>query len=153
MGTFSTSPFSYDGGLDFLGQVAHQPLSQRREVLERIFFQVQDRLYLLGWKVLPAAVVAAAAIVAAGLPGGESIRQELAYLGYDADAILPGGADPQLSSSALEALLLTVRRDGPWHDDWTNAQAAARARQPLDQLAAIFLRKQHSGDQELPLRF
>jgi hypothetical protein len=36
-------------------------------------------------------IVAAAAIVAACLPGGESIRQELAYWRYEADAILPGG--------------------------------------------------------------
>ena len=153
MGTFGASPFGDDGGLDFLDQFARKPVSQRREALERIFFEVQDRPYLLGWKVLPTAVVAAAAIVATGLPGGESVRQELVDLGYDADTILPDGADPQLSNSALEALLLAVQRDGPWQDTWTNPEAAARVRQTTDQLAAIFFRKQYPHDQELPLQF
>jgi alpha-glucosidase len=153
MDTFGTGPFSNVGGLDFLDHFARLPVGQRREVLERIFCQVEDRPYLLGWKFFPEEVVAAAAIVAACLPGGENIRQELAYWHYTADAILPAGADLKLSVSASKALLVAAGRDGLWHDAWANPEEAARARQTTDQLAAIFFSEHHSQDQELPLQF
>ena len=37
-------PFSNDGALDLLVELADQPAEQRREVLERIFFRVRNRL-------------------------------------------------------------------------------------------------------------
>jgi Domain of unknown function (DUF4259) len=86
MGTFGTGPFDNDGALDLLDELASQPAYQRREVLERIFFRVRDRPDLLGWKFFPDEVVAAAAAVAASLPGGEGIRQ---------DTGTPAGLQPQ----------------------------------------------------------
>src|SRR6266568_3807556 len=85
MGTFGTGPFSNDGALDLLDSLTGQPADQRREVLERIFFRVRDRPDLLGWKFFPDEIVAAAAVVAASLPGGEGFRQDLAGQGYDVD--------------------------------------------------------------------
>lgn len=58
-----------------------------------------DRPDLLGWRFFPDEVVAAAAVVAASLPGGEGVRQLLADQGYDADAILLPAADPEARSS------------------------------------------------------
>jgi hypothetical protein len=69
MGTWGTGPFSNDSALDLLDALGTQPASQRRETLERIFFRVQDRPDLLGWKFFPDEIVAAAPIVAARLPG------------------------------------------------------------------------------------
>jgi hypothetical protein len=43
---------------------------------------------LLGRKLFPDEIVAAAAVVAASLPGAEGLRRNLADQGYDADAIL-----------------------------------------------------------------
>lgn len=151
VGTFGTGPFSNDGALDFLDELAGQPAGEHREVLERMFFRVRSRPDLLGWKFFPDEVVAAAAVVAASLPGGEGIRQELANRGYDVDMILPPATDRELNDSALEALLLAAGRDGPWHEGWTDPEDAARARQTTDHLAAIFFREQHA--QELPLEF
>lgn len=71
MGTFGTGPFSNDGALGLLDELADQPASQRRDVLERIFLQVRDRPDLLGRKFFLDEIVAAAAVVAAGLPGGK----------------------------------------------------------------------------------
>jgi hypothetical protein len=151
MGTFGTGPFDNDGALDLLDELASQPADQRREVLERIFFRVRDRPDLLGRKFFPDEVVAAAAVVAANLPGGEGIRQDLADKGYDVDAVLLPAADPELNDSALEALLFAAGPDGPWHAGWTEPENAAQARHTTDHLAAIFFREQHSQDQELPL--
>src|SRR5712691_9895277 len=105
-----------------------------------MFFRVRDRPDLLGWKFFPDEVVAAVAVVAASLPGGEDIRRDLAAQGYDADAILIPAAN-ELNTSAWEALLLAAGRDGPWHEGWADQQTAAKARQTTDQLAAIFFRE------------
>jgi hypothetical protein len=153
MGTFGTGPFDNDGALDLLVELAGQPAGQRREVLDRIFSRVRDRPDLLGRKFFPDEVVAAAAVVAASLPGGEDIRQDLAGHGYDVDADLLTTTDPELDASAWEALLLAAGRDGPWHVGWTDPEDAAQARQTTDRIAAIFFREQHSHEQELPLEF
>lgn len=150
MGTFGAGPFGNDGALDLLDTVADQPAGRRRTILERIFLQVRDRPDLLGWKFFPDEIVAAAAVVAASLPGGEPIRQDLADLGYDLDAMLISAADHELNTVAREALLIAAGPDGPWHEGWTDPQAAAQARQTTDQLDAIFFREQHAGEQELP---
>ena len=150
MGTFDTGPFGNDGALDLLDSLRRQPADQRREVLDRIFFRVLDRPDLLGWKFFPDEIVAAAAVVAASLPGGEGVRQDLADRGYEADTILPPASDAELNASAAAALQLAAGRDGPWHDGWTNPEDAAQARQTANRLASIFLREQHSQDQELP---
>lgn len=153
MGTFGTSPFGSDGALDLLETLADQPSAQRPQVLERIFFQVLDHPELLGRKSFPDEIVAAAAIVAASLPGGEDIRQELAAQAYDERAVLIPAPDPELTASALQALILAAGRDGPWHEGWTNPESAAEARQTSDQVTAILLRSQHSQDQELPFGY
>jgi Domain of unknown function (DUF4259) len=153
MGTFGTGPFGNDGALDLLDELTGQPASQRRVTLERIFFQVRDRPNLLGWKFFPDEIVAAAAVLAASLPGGASIRQDLSDQGYSADAIEVLPPDPELSHSALEALQVAAGRDGPWHDGWADPKTAAQARQTTDQIAAILMREEHSQDQELPLQY
>jgi alpha-glucosidase len=153
MGIFGTGPFSNDGASDFVGELAGQPAGQRREALERIFLRVRDRPDLLEWEFSADEIVAAAAVLAAGLPGGEDIRQDLADYGYDADAILVPAPDRELTASALEALLLAAGRDGPWHGYWANPEDAAQARQTTNRLAAILQRQEHSQDQELPMQY
>lgn len=137
MGTFGAGPFSSDGALDFLDELAGQPAGYRRELLQRVFGQARDRPDLLGRTFFADEVVAAAAVVAAGLPGGEGIRQELTADGYDVSTVLVPGPDPGLNAAALDALLIAAGQDGPWHDGWVNPQDAAQARQTADRLAAI----------------
>ena len=137
MGTWGTGPFSSDGALDLLDELAGQPASQRREALERIFFRVRDRPDLLGRKFFPDEIVAAAAVVAASLPGGEDIRRDLADHADDVHAVLVPAPDHDLTALALHALLFAAGPDGPWHDGWVDPQTAAQARQTSDQLTAI----------------
>ena len=150
---YGPGPFNNEDGLNFLDWFAREPVRQRPEILERVFLRVQDRPYLLGWKILPGEVVAAAAIVAACLPGSGSTRQELAYFGYEPEAILPGGADPKLCASALRALMLAAGWNGTWHATWTSAEDAAQAWQTTNQLAAVLLKEAYGQGQELPLKF
>jgi alpha-glucosidase len=150
MGTFGTGPFDNDGALDLLDQLVDQPAGQRRVILEQIFFQVRDRPDLLGWRFFPDTILAAAAVVVASLPGGEHVREDLADLGYAPEAILVLSPDHELTALAWDALLLVAGPDGPWHDGWADPQAAAEARRTTHQLAAVFFRDRHSGEQELP---
>jgi hypothetical protein len=153
MEVYGGGPFSNEAGLAFLDDIACcVPAHQRREVLEDLFFQVEDRPHLLGGDWFPEGVVAAVAIVAACLPGSEGIRQELTSFGYEAAVIMPDGADFALSASALRALLLAAGRDGPWHATRTNPQDVAQARETTDQLAAILISEQYAQDQQLPLQ-
>lgn len=71
MGTFGTGPFSNDGARDLLDELANQPAGRRREALERIFFRIRDHPGLLGRKFFPDEIVAAAAVLAASLPGAK----------------------------------------------------------------------------------
>ncbi|HXB49795.1 MAG TPA: DUF4259 domain-containing protein [Streptosporangiaceae bacterium] len=146
MGTFGTGPFDSDGALDFVDGLAELPTGQRREVLERMFLVVRNEPEQLARTVFPDEVVAAAAVVAASLSGGASIRQQLANTGYDADAIVVTEADHELAASALNALGRAAGRDGPWHHGWTSPDDAVRARQTTEQLAAILERGQGGQD-------
>jgi uncharacterized protein DUF4259 len=143
MGTFGTGPFSSDGALDLLDKLAGQSVGQRRELLEGIFLQVRDRPGLLGREFFPDEVVAAAAVVAAGMAGGEDIQRDLAGQGYGISAVLVPGPDSALCAFALEALLAAAGRDGPWHDGWVDPETAAEARQTTGRLAAILVREGH----------
>ncbi len=92
-------------------------------------------------------------MVAASLPDGKGVRQQLADRGYDPSAVLIPVPDPELIDSARQALLFVTGRNGAWHDGWISPQDAAQARQTSNSLTEIFLREQHSQDQELPLEF
>ena len=100
----------------------------------------------------PGQVVAAVAVVAAGLPAAEAVLREITEYDYDAATLLIPDSDPELADAALAALLIAAGRDGPWHQDWTDAGTALRARRTTDQLASVFYRYQHRHDQELPLQ-
>lgn len=140
MGTFGTGPFDSDGALDFLDRLADLSADQRRDVLERLFLAVRNEPEQLERTVFPDEVVAAAAVVAASLSDGASIRQQLVEKGCDASSILVTGVDHELAVSALGALLRAAGRDGPWHHGWTSLNDEIGARQTSDQLAAILVR-------------
>jgi hypothetical protein len=97
-----------------------------------------------------AEVVAAAAVVAAGLPAGGAVAQEIARHDYDVTALVIPGSDPELAGAALAALLITAGHDGAWHRDWTGPRTAAQARRTTDQLTSVFRHGQHRPGQELP---
>ncbi|MEH1169681.1 DUF4259 domain-containing protein [Micromonospora sp. CPCC 205539] len=139
MGTFGTGPFSSDGAMDFLDKLAGRPAERRASALARMFLFVKDKPELLWREFFPDEVVAAAAIVAATLPGGQKFDEQLMALAEDglaSDARLATSA-PDLANSALEALLFVAGPQGPWHQGWTSDTDAAEARDTIAALSQV----------------
>lgn len=88
--------------------------------------------------------------MAAGLPAGGAVAQEITRHDYDLTALVIPGSDPELTGAALAALLITAGHDGAWHRDWTDPRTAAQARRTTDQLTSVFYHGQHRPDQKLP---
>jgi hypothetical protein len=151
--------FDNDDALDLLDTLAGQDAAQRRQALERIVRRSPRHLDDVGWlEDGVGEIVAAAAVVAAGLPPGEAIARKIARRGYDTAAIVVP-EDPVLADDALAALLVAAGHDprdphdGAWHYGWADAETARRARRTTDELASVFYRYQHRHDQELPLEW
>ncbi len=151
MGTWGTGPFDSDDALDLLDKLAEQDGAGRCETLGRIFRRVRDHPEDMNWAYGPGEVVAAVAVVAAALPTGGAVMQEIVGHGYEATAILVPGNDPALADAALAALLIAAGHDGAWHEGWTDPGKAQQARQTTSHLASVFYRYQNRHDQELPL--
>ena len=110
---FDSAPFDSDDALDFLAEVARREPDVRAKALAHMFSFVVGHPELLGHEFFPDEIVAAAAIVAASMPGGERIEQRLlALTGTDiaANAILPMPCD-HLAWAALDALRLVPDTD------------------------------------------
>ena len=151
VGTWGPGAFDNDDALDLLDALSGQDTAARRQVLEQIFRQAREHPENLNFTLGAAEVVAAAAVVAAGLPPGGAVAQEITRHDYDVTALVIPGSDPELAGAALAALLIAAGHDGAWHRDWTDPRTAPQARQTTDQLASVFYRDQHRNDQELPL--
>ncbi|CCH19348.1 Conserved hypothetical protein [Micromonospora lupini str. Lupac 08] len=137
MGTFGTGPFSSDGALDFLDELAERPPQKRVEALRHMLGYVLTNRDLLWREYFPDQVVAAAALVAATFPGGEHLRHRLTQVAEEPSAtILPEPA-PDLATSALEALRFVAGPGGPWHQGWTTETDQAEAQRTIDGLTAI----------------
>jgi hypothetical protein len=151
--------FESDDALALLGLLAGRDPAGRREVLSMILRHrtargLDDEAQLEG----PGRIVAAVAVVAAGLAQGTVIAGQIAAAGYDPAAVT-AAEDPALADDALAALLVVAGhdprapRDGAWHYGWPDPETALRARAATDELAAVFRGYQHRCDQELPLEF
>ena len=151
VGTWGPGAFDNDDALDLLDALSGQDAAARRGVLERIFREAREHPENLNFTLGAAEVVAAAAVVAAGLAVGRAVAQEITRHDYDVTALVIPGSDPELAGAALTALLIAAGHDGAWHRDWTDPRTAAEARRTTDQLASVFYRNQHRHDQELPL--
>ncbi|HEX5595187.1 MAG TPA: DUF4259 domain-containing protein [Micromonosporaceae bacterium] len=137
MGTFGTGPFSSDGALDFVEELAERPPEQHLDALRHLFTYVLANRGLLWREFFPDEVVAAAALVAAALPGGEHLQHCLADLSDETGVgLLPASAS-ELTASALEALLFVAGPDGPWHQGWTTEADRLDAQRTIDDLLAI----------------
>jgi Domain of unknown function (DUF4259) len=150
VGTWGPGAFDNDDALDLPGAVSGHGTAARRQVLEQIVRQAREHPERLNFTLGAAEVVAAAAVVAAGLPAGGAAAQEITRHDYDVTALVIPGSDPDLAGAALAALLITAGHDGAWHRDQPGPRTAAQARRTTDQLASVFYHDQHRHDQELP---
>jgi hypothetical protein len=140
VGTFGTGPVSSDGALDFLEELAERPPEQHVDALRQMFTYVLANRGLLWREFFPDEVVAAAALVAATLPGGEHLQHrltDLAELSDETGIALLATSASDLAAPALEALLFIAGRDGPWHQGWTTEADRLDAQRTIDDLVAI----------------
>jgi hypothetical protein len=151
VGTWGPGAFDNDDALDLLDGLSEQDTAARRQVLERIFREARGHPENLNFALGAAEVVAAAAVVAAGLPAGGAVAREITRHDYDVTALVIPGSDPELADAALAALLIAAGYDGVWHRDWTDPRTAAQARRTTDELTSVCYHDQHRHDQELPL--
>ncbi len=150
VGTWGPGAFDNDDALDLLDALSGQDTVARRQVLEQIFREAREHPENLNFTLGAAEFVTAAAVVAAGLPAGGTVAQELTRHDYDVTALVIPGSDPELAGVALAALLIAAGHDGAWLRDWTDPRTAAQARRTTDRLASVFYRDQQRHDQELP---
>jgi hypothetical protein len=131
MGTFGTGPFDNDRALELIEDLASRPVAERGAALGELLGFVLGNPQLLGHKFFPHEVVAASALVAAGLPEGADVRAGLAL-------VAPGTALPadtaELAPAALAALASYA---GSWNAGWATAAEARAARRTVDRLAEI----------------
>jgi hypothetical protein len=114
VGTWGPGAFDNDDALDLLDALSGQDTVARRRVLERIFGEAREHPENLNFTLGAAEVVAAAAVVAAGLPAGGAVAQEITRHDYDVTGLVIPGRDPELAGAALAALLITAGHDGAW---------------------------------------
>ena len=137
MGTFGTGPFSSDGAMDLLDELAERPTRLRPDAVAHMLTYILDNRDLLGREFFPDEVVAAAAVVAAAMPGGEYLQRLLATAGHDPQNLIPPAPAPALAALAVEALLFVAGPDGPWHQGWTDQATRAEAQTTTDNLLAV----------------
>ena len=130
MGTWGPGAFDNDDALDLLDALSGQDTAARRQVLDQIFREARVHPENLNFTLGAAEVVAVAAVVAAGLPAGGAVAQEITRHDYDVTALVIPGSDPELAGAALAALLIAAGHDGAWHRDWTDPRQRRRPAGP-----------------------
>jgi Domain of unknown function (DUF4259) len=130
VGTWGPGAFDNDDALDLLDALSGQDTAARRQVLERVFREARDHPENLNFTFGAAEVVAATAVVAAGLPAGGAVAQEITGHDYDVTALVVPGSEPELADAALAALLIAAGHDGAWHRDWADPGQRRRAAGP-----------------------
>src|SRR6266702_8611846 len=88
VGTWGPGAFDNDDALDLLDALSGQDTAARRQVLEQIFREAREHPENLNFTLGAAEVVAAAAVVAAGLPAGGAVVQEITGHDYDVTALV-----------------------------------------------------------------
>ena len=140
MGTWDVGPFDNDAAADWCGDLADATPADRPGRIRDALTAATGDEYLD--QDVAAAAIAAAAIVAAQLPGGSPIDSS-----YAPDFLLEGGAievPPDIPPLALSALDRVVDDDSEWRELWEDAPESYQGalevlrsiRAPLERAAA-----------------
>lgn len=150
MGTSGHGPFDSDAALDLLDELtAQESAVHRRQTVEQILRLAREHPEDMGRKISPGEVVAAVAVVVAGLPDGQDMKREIAEWGYGAASLI-SGEEPALADDALAALLIAAGDGGAWHQGWVTAADALQARRTTEDLASVLNRHRHRKDHGPP---
>ncbi|GGU52673.1 DUF4259 domain-containing protein [Lentzea flava] len=132
MGTFGAGPFDSDGAQDLLDSLAARPADQRGAVLAALLAQPVADPGCVGSEVFADEVVAAVAVIAAGLPqvaAGEPWWRDVIEA---AGPAAPATDRPRLVELASAALPIVVE---PWERGWVSEDDAMAARETVRRLS------------------
>jgi alpha-glucosidase len=119
MGTWGPGLFESDSAQDFLDELAGVEAGDRASVLARGFRELLADPSLLWRSILPEPLIAAAALVALGLPGGQRIRDSQRDVAQKAvTSAMPDRPAPELAADALGVLTIVAAPDGSWNTGW-----------------------------------
>ncbi|RUL89913.1 MULTISPECIES: DUF4259 domain-containing protein [Micromonospora] len=119
MSTWGTGLFASDGAQDFLEGLAELEADDRSSELEREMSELLRDPSRLMRTVFPESLIAAAALVALSLPGGQRIMDRQSS--FIADAVSAASLDypaPELASDALQVLAIVTDPEGLWSKGW-----------------------------------
>lgn len=123
MGTWDTGPFDNDTAADWCGDLEEADPAERAKMVRTALAAAADEGgYLDSHEACEA--IAAAAILAAGRPGGEAIASS-----YGPDFLLEGGSvelPPELVPLALRAIDRIMADESEWRVLWEDADTASR---------------------------
>jgi hypothetical protein len=132
VGTSGVGPFDSDGAQDLLDSLAARPAQQRAEVLGALLDQPIAGPGCVGSEVFADEVVAAVAVIAAGLPrvpAGEPWWHDVIEVARPA---APTTDLPRLVELASAALPIVAE---PWGRGWVSEDDAAAAGETVRRLA------------------
>ncbi|MEV5156394.1 DUF4259 domain-containing protein [Streptomyces werraensis] len=135
MGTWGSGPFDSDTAEDFLDAMERQSTAQRLEVIERTLRAAIEGAGSSTSSVLPEEVMAAAAVVAANVPAGQSLPYYEEYPSVTEWLAKP--ISPLLASSAIRALELTLPEDGWFWRSWVDSDVREEAQAAINRLRAV----------------
>lgn len=136
-GTWGTGSFDNDIAGDFLDQLEDLPALQRLAVIESTFRVLIESGESSASSVLSEEIIAAAALVAANLPEGQSFAWDEEYPGMS--EWLPKPIPSSLASNALQALELAVPPGGRFWRSWVDDRDRAEAQAVIESLRSVLL--------------
>ncbi len=142
MGTWGVSPIGSDSAMDFLDLLAELPEGDRRTRVVDVLTIADQRPEAIMREIVPEEVLAAAAVVAGALPGGEA----LPWAGDDAlaGAGLAAGSAAGLGAVAVRAVRAAVSHGGGWWEaSWVSEEDRVAARESLDGLVQVLERNRN----------
>jgi len=138
MGTFGTGPFSSDGALDLLEELGELPKAERRDELARRLSAVVEGSPAVMHGRYADEVVAAAALVAISLPGGDRIlNAQPASVADELMGALLSDPAIELARPALAALESVAGSQGSWFRGWIDAERQTAAEQVIEDLRLV----------------
>jgi hypothetical protein len=130
VGTWDKGPFDNDAAADWSGEFGEASDQARVEMLEEALRAAADEADYLDADTAYEAI-AAAAVVAAKLPGGPAV---------DAELVLEVDLPPDLPDLALRALDRIVDADSGWRDRWDEVDQLDDAVAVLDPIREALTR-------------
>ncbi|WP_433381461.1 DUF4259 domain-containing protein [Streptosporangium sp. CA-115845] len=135
MGTWGAGPFDSDTALDLLDAVSGLPQSERLESIVGTLNSGMSEGPSAISSVTPEEVIAAASIVAANLPSGESFPWNGEVSGIS--EWLPKPVPAAVVETALRALDAALPSDGWWWESWIDASEKAQIQDSLEQIRSV----------------